>query len=148
MKTLKILNIVLLLLFVLFSFNSVFGQDGGKTIIDPGNKTIIDPGAKTIIDPGSKTGGTGGINLPTLENPLGNISTIPALLNRVATQLIILAAPLLAIMIIWGALNILTAAGDPGKVEKGKKIIIYSCIGFAIILVSKGIAAVIQQILK
>ena len=43
--------------------------------------------------------------------------------------------PIIAILlIIWGAFNILTAGGDPGRVTKGRQIITISVTGLLIIL--------------
>lgn len=83
---------------------------------------------------------------PTLNNPL-TATTIPDVLNSIANVLILFASPILAIMIIWGAFQYLTAAGNPEKAKSGSQTITYAVIGFIIILVSKGIAAIIRQIL-
>jgi len=40
------------------------------------------------------------------------------------------------LMIIWGGLLYITAAGDPAKAGKGKTVLIYSAVGIVIILIS------------
>ncbi len=53
-------------------------------------------------------------------------------------------APLL---ILVGAFYFMTAAGNPTKIETGKKIILYTCIGLFVILFARGIIAVIRMVL-
>jgi len=50
-------------------------------------------------------------------------------------------------MIVIGALMIMSSGGDPNKVTTGRNIIIYACIGLAIILFAKGIIAIIRGVL-
>jgi hypothetical protein len=40
------------------------------------------------------------------------------------------------------------AAGDPSKIETGKKIIFYTLIGFLIILLSRGLVVIIKDLIK
>ncbi len=81
-----------------------------------------------------------------LPNPLG-VTTFGDLLNRIINYLIILAAPIVTIMIIWAAFKILSAAGNPEKVTEGRRTITYAVVGYAVILMAKGLALIVQQIL-
>lgn len=81
-----------------------------------------------------------------LKNPLG-VSTIPALVDKITTYIIELAAPIVTIMILVGAFQMLTAAGNESKFSQGKKTITYAVIGMAVVLVAKGITAVITNFL-
>jgi hypothetical protein len=83
----------------------------------------------------------------TLPNPLGEGTTISSLLSRIMGYLLNLAIPIATVMILYGAFQILTAAGDPKKAEDGKKTIIYTLVGFAIILLASGIPYIIKEIL-
>lgn len=58
-----------------------------------------------------------------------------------------IALALAPLMIIIGAFYILTAGADPKRVETGKNIILYTVIGFAIILLGRALVYVIQNIL-
>src|SRR3989344_4954225 len=83
-----------------------------------------------------------------LYNPLGaETKEIPDLIEAIETWLIIIAGPIAVGMIIWGAVKMIIAAGDPKGFEEGKNIILYAVIGYAIILVGWGIEAVIRNIL-
>ena len=84
-----------------------------------------------------------------LCNPLGpQTKEIPDLIEAIVTWLITIAGPIAVGMIIWGAVKMIIAAGDPKGFEEGKNIILYAVIGYAIILVGWGIEAVIRSILK
>ena len=82
-----------------------------------------------------------------LPNPLGRIGTIPELLNNIAGYLIYISIPVVTIMIIYGAFQMLTAADSPEKFKSGKQTIVYALIGFIIVLLAKGITALIEEIL-
>lgn len=83
-----------------------------------------------------------------LFNPLAVSGGIFGLLRRIITRgLIPLASAIVPIIIIYGGFQILTAGGNPEKVTSGKKTILYAVIGYAIILMSWGLVAVIQDIL-
>jgi len=87
-----------------------------------------------------------GANPVTLINPLGsscNDLSCPA--TKVINFLFTIAIPLCGIILLVGGFQIMTAAGDPEKVSTGKKTLLYAVIGFAIILISGSVAALIQS---
>ena len=79
-------------------------------------------------------------------NPLGttNIFTI---LQKIISYLIMIGAPILAIMVIYGGYLILTAGDDPEKVKGGKNTILYATIGYIIIICSYGIIYIVKEVL-
>ena len=87
-----------------------------------------------------------GITLPNPIAPAGDIMQLLNNLLRVLRNFI--APPIVGIMIIIGALQILTAAGDEEKFKTGKKTVLYAVIGYAIILLASGISFIIQEILR
>ena len=90
-------------------------------------------------------GGGSPVGLP---NPL-RTDNIVDLLNAILRELITkIAPPILAIMILIGASQILFASGDPEKFEIGKKTIIYAVVGYTALLISWGIVSIIQEILS
>lgn len=96
-------------------------------------------------EPGPITGvGEGSLKL---ENPLGTQNII-GVINSILNYLIYISVPILAFMILWGGFQILTARDDPEKVKNGKKTIQWAVLGFAIILISKGVALILLTILK
>ncbi|MDP3947499.1 MAG: hypothetical protein Q8Q41_02305 [bacterium] len=92
----------------------------------------------------SRSGGSvGGIRL---ENPLAS-DTITGVLDSILTYLIIIGAPIVAIMVIYGGFQILTAGGDPEKFKTGGKTILYAAVGYGIIIISKGVTLILKQLL-
>lgn len=89
---------------------------------------------------------TPGVTLPKLLK--GDITDIPSLLKTIVSFLQTIAIPILAIMVIWGAFQMMFAAGNPENFKKGQKTIIWAVIGFAIILIANGIAAIVERLLK
>lgn len=101
---------------------------------------------------GSQSGAEGQLcppgNAECLPNPLGpGITSIGDLLDRIIGALLIVSIPIATIMILVGAFQILTAAGDTEKFARGKKTILYSVVGLAIILLARVITAVIKSVL-
>lgn len=79
-------------------------------------------------------------------NPLKE-GTIPGILNAVAGFLYALALAVVTVMVLWGGFQILTAAGSPERIDKGKKTLLYAVIGTVVILVAGGIADLTADIL-
>jgi len=52
-----------------------------------------------------------------------------------------------AIMVLYGAFQIVTAGGDPGKVSTGRNFIVYAMVGFALALLAKAIPSIAKSIL-
>lgn len=82
-----------------------------------------------------------------LDNPLPS-SDLVTILNNAFTQGLKFLAPIVAIIIIVGAFQMIFAQGEPEKFAKGQKTIVYSVIGFAIVLMAKGIIAIVQRLLS
>ncbi len=91
-------------------------------------------------------GTTGGLPIE-LDNPLGPNTTITSLIQKILEFLVLLGAPVATLMIIIGAYQMLFAGGSPEKFETGKKTILYTVIGYIIILLALGLASVIKDIL-
>ena len=98
------------------------------------------PGGTTPIP-----GGTTPRAIP-LPNPLGTESIIQVI-NNVLNYLIYISVPILALMVLWGGFQILSARGNPQKVQSGGKTIMWGVIGFTIILASKGVALILLTLL-
>ncbi|MCP6720142.1 MAG: pilin [Patescibacteria group bacterium] len=92
--------------------------------------------------------GSGGCGEGLLPNPLGGETcTIPELLERIVGFLVLIASPIAAGMIIYGAFQILFAAGDPEKFKIGKRTILYTIVAYAIIFIGWGIVSIIEDVL-
>jgi len=93
---------------------------------------------------GGNTGGSG----VELQNPVGADSIIEIINNIIGALQVYIAPPIVAIMVLIGAFQILFAAGNPERVKTGRKTIIYAVIGYAIIFVAGGITSLIENILS
>lgn len=81
----------------------------------------------------------------TFPNPLAPCGDIPCVVGKIINVLFVLAVPLVAVLVIIGGYQILFSAGNPEKVSLGKKTILYSTIGFVVILLAKGVVLLIQD---
>ncbi len=89
----------------------------------------------------------------TLCDPLGNNcayggETFATVANNVINFLSInIAVPLAVIMVLVGAFQMMTSAGDPEKFTQGRKTLTYAAIGFAIAILAGGITSLIQSVI-
>ncbi len=93
-------------------------------------------------DVGDTGGGSVTINLTT---PI-SCTNFSCVFERIMNTLFWIAVPLTGIMVIIGAFQILTAAGNPEKFKSGKKTLLYAVIGFAVVLISGGVVPIIMSI--
>lgn len=84
---------------------------------------------------------TGGI---VFCNPL-QACDFQELVDKIMNFIFVLAVIAVPLIIIVGAFQLLTSGGDPKKIGAGKNMITYALIGLAIILLARGIIAMIQQ---
>jgi len=82
-----------------------------------------------------------------LVNPLG-YENFGDLINAIIKFIFDIALVVAPLMIVIGGFYIVAAAGNPSNIETGKRIIFYTLIGFLIILISRGLVVVIQDLLK
>ncbi len=93
----------------------------------------------------SAAGGSTGVNNVNLVDPL-NTNSITGVISNVTSFLVTIGGIIVAIMIIIGGFQMLFAGGSPEKFKTGQKTILYSVIGFVVILLARGVAAIIQAI--
>lgn len=95
---------------------------------------------------GPATPGGGGQSTFTLDPPV-NVSSIQELLKNIASYIYGISLAVAVIMILYGAFQILTSAGDPKKATDGKNTIIYTIVGLAIVILATGIVSLVIEIL-
>ena len=81
-----------------------------------------------------------------IPNPIEAVS-FEAVINNIIDFIFKIAVVLVPLMIIIGGVMFLTAAGNLEKVNQAKRILIWTIIGFLIVLLSKGILAMLETIL-
>ena len=82
----------------------------------------------------------------TIESPI-TATSVPALINNIVKYVFWIAMVLAPLMILVGAFYFMTAGGNPERVKTGQKIILWTIVGLAVILFSRGIISVIRSIL-
>jgi hypothetical protein len=96
--------------------------------------------------PGGPTpppGGGGAINLP---NPLA-CDDVQCVVQNIVRGILVIVTPIVVIMVLIGAFQILTAGGSPERVTKGRNTIFYAVVGYAIVLVAQGLVFIIKEVL-
>ena len=89
-------------------------------------------------------------NLPgggaiTITNPLSCEDAL-CVVQAILGALFRISIPIVSLMILVGAFQLMTSSGDPEKVTRGRKTIIYAVVGFAIILLSSGLVYIIAEV--
>jgi len=107
---------------------------------------FCDPGETAANCPADCGGGGDDGGIIKIESPI-NATSFEALVGGIVNFLFYIALVLAPLMIIIGAIYLLTSGGDPKKLETGKNIIIYTLIGLGIILLAKGLIAVLKTII-
>lgn len=83
----------------------------------------------------------------TLQNPLGNITTIPQFIGNIIAAALGLVGSLALLMFVVGAFEWLTAAGSSEKIQKGARTMTMAAIGLFVIFASYGILQTILSAL-
>jgi hypothetical protein len=115
--------------------------ENGSYIINAkleGSNTITPSGILVI-------GGSSGASVE-FPNPLENDSVL-GLIGSVMSWMIIISIPITILMIIFAGFLLLTNQGEPKRIDQAKKILTWTVIGFAIILIGKGFITLILSIL-
>jgi len=77
--------------------------------------------------------------------PSGGAEQIPVFLGRFAGGALALSGSIFLFLIVYGGIIIMTAAGSPDKVKKGKDIIIWAIIGALILGSAYAITSLVFQ---
>lgn len=85
------------------------------------------------------------LSLPVVVGAV-DVSPITNVLNNVINAALVIVASICTLMIIWGGVMMLTAAGAPEKVATGRQIILWSVIGLLVALLAKAITIVVQNL--
>jgi len=80
--------------------------------------------------------------------PLFKLPTFEELINGIISFISWVAIAIVPIAIIVAAFYFLTSGGDPEKVRTAKRIIFYTIIGLIIILLARGLPAIIREIIE
>ena len=81
----------------------------------------------------------------TICNPLGNTTSIPALIKTILEGALKIGIPIVALAIIYCGFLFVFARGNSEKLSKAKDALLYTLIGAAILLGSWAIAQMISS---
>lgn len=79
-----------------------------------------------------------------ITNPLKH-QTFEDLFKAIIDFLFTLSIPGVTIVLIYAGLLFITSSGDPKKIEQAKTLILYSLIGFVIIIGAKGLIGFLKD---
>jgi len=81
-----------------------------------------------------------------ITNPI-TATSFGELIDGLLTFLWWIVLALVPLMIVIAGLYFVTAAGNPAQIDKAKGIILYTLIGFIVVLVAKGFIELLKQLL-
>lgn len=101
-------------------------------------EVCADGSVKTVCPDGggANTPDGGGTNITTkIDNPLGpKITDIPSFIQEVIVIVLTVGIPIIALAIIYTGFLFVEAQGNPEKLTKAKKALLYTLIGGALLL--------------
>jgi len=100
--------------------------------------------AGACVPPGG--GGGPGPTIVNFPNPLGT-TTFTGLINNIINFLFSIAVIVAPILLVIAGIIFMTAAGDPTRVSTARRMLLWTIVGFGIILISKGLVTLLQNIL-
>ena len=80
-----------------------------------------------------------------VPDPLGGAG-FQDVVAKVVNFLSIIAIPLVAGMVIFGGIQLITSAGNENTIKAGKKTITYAVIGLIVVLSANAVVIIIQQL--
>lgn len=88
----------------------------------------------------------GGGGMFAIQNPL-KADTFQELIENLIDFVFVIAVAVAPLMILVAGFLFLTAGGAPDKIGRAKQMILWTVIGFAVVMLAKGLIAVLEQIL-
>lgn len=156
----KIISSCLLSLVSCLLFTFVFAQYNSLPYYYPQEYYPPAGGSRTGVRytrPSPGSGGTGvrftqpagGGRTVLISNPLSGVANdIPSLIGFILRTARWIAGSIAVLMIIFGAYQIMFAAGNLALYEKGKMTIVYAVVGLTIILMSDIIVSILREITR
>ena len=81
-----------------------------------------------------------------ITNPIG-AQDLADVIKTITDAIRNLSIPVAVVMILWAGFNYLTAAGNPAKIQKAGKILLYTAIGLAIVFIGGGFVDLIKSVI-
>ena len=91
-----------------------------------------------------------GVLFLTLSIPVlaadGDVSKVETFIENVIQILVTIAGLVAAGFFVWGGIGYITSSGDPEKLDRAKKTIVYSAIGLVIVLGAFVLSTIVTQL--
>ena len=81
----------------------------------------------------------------TIENPI-EATTFTQLIDMIVKWILDIAMVLAPLVIVYGGLTYMTAAGDTSKVSQARKIILYAVLGFILALLASSLINIFKDL--
>ncbi len=82
-----------------------------------------------------------------LCNPLGT-RDFEGLLNLVVKVIFNLALAIVPLMVVIGGFMFVSAGGKPDQIAKARNLLLWTAVGFVVILIARGVAKILLDLLK
>ena len=92
-------------------------------------------------------GNGGGLGVIEIKNPL-KTESFEVIIDNLIDFIFKIAIPIVPLMVIFSGFLFVTAGGNVAQLERAKKVLIWTVIGLAILLLSKGLFVIIQKLLE
>jgi len=150
-KTIIFTAILIITVFSLFfsgknlAFATCLGNatDCSKT---PGTGYCADPCREDPPGSGNYTGLNNPVGRVCICNPLTS-DTLEDLIAKVISFIFMVATVVYPLMVVLAAFFYTTAAGNPSNVERAKNIIVYSSIGYGMVILAHALVYVIKNVI-
>src|SRR3989344_5394775 len=86
-------------------------------------------------------------NTICIGNPL-KADSLTKLIDGIINFIFVIALAITPIMVIVGGFMFVTGGGDPAKITQGKQLLLWTVIGLTVILLAKGLVAVLTSVLE
>ncbi len=96
--------------------------------------------------PGTTPPAPSGGGTIAITNPLG-CDEVVCVVESILSAIYRISIPIVSLMVLVGAFQIMTAAGNPEKVSAGRKTIVYAVVGFMIVLLASGVVPILKEVL-
>ena len=134
-----------------FIYKAVFNAITGQSMFSVAPAAMAracDPKIQSCLPTGVGSNPTTGNGNSLLITPPPGIPTdVTQLISNITTWLLSIVGGIAALMILYGAFQILIAGGSPERYESGKKTIFYAIIGLVVVILSSALVELIRQLL-
>ena len=120
---------------------------GGGGNYDVSNGTTTNNNTTNTQQPASNNSSGGGSADIKGLNPL-EITSITQLINKILEALTKLLIPVIIVMIVLSGFNMVMAQGNPEKVNKAGKMLLWVLVGAAVIIGAKALSDVLRNTVK